>query len=416
MAIFPGERAPDPTRVLSGAAFVLAGARAKNSMTPGTKKPPTPQRIVISINTAWNIANFRAGLVRALLDRGCEVITIAPPDAYVQQLVDMGCRFIPLEMDNKGSNPVADVALFFRYLALLRRERPDFFLGYTIKPNIYGSLAAQLCGVPVVNNVSGLGTAFIRDSWVTKVVKMLYRAALARSHVVFFQNAEDRDLFLRLRLVDAGKTALLPGSGVDIERFKPAGPDQGPSEDGVRFLLIARLLYDKGVGEYVEAARILKARIPSTTCSILGFLDADNRTAVSREDVDRWVSEGVIEYLGSADDVRPHIAQADCIVLPSYREGAPRTLLEAAAMAKPVITTDVPGCRDVMDHGRTGFLCKPKDPGDLVLKMMEFIDMSMIRRRTMGEAGRKKMEREFDERIVIGKYLAILSLVVNARN
>ena len=322
-------------------------------------------RIVISINCAWNIFNFRAGLVRTLLAKGHEVIAIAPRDAYAERLVGMGCRFIPIEMNNKGTNPIADAALFSRYLAILRREKPDAFLGYTIKPNIYGSLAAQACGIPVINNVSGLGTAFIRENWLTSVVKNLYRTALARSRVVFFQNEDDRFLFVQQKLVAAGRTCLLPGSGVDLEHFRPSAR-KGSHDSGIKFLLIARLLYDKGVGEYVEAARILKARHPEMRCALLGFLDVENRTAVSRDEVDNWEREGIIEYLGVSDDVRPHIAAADCVVLPSYREGTPRTLLEAAAMAKPIVATDVPGCREVVEHGRTGFLCQVRDAKDLL--------------------------------------------------
>src|SRR5262249_19458106 len=160
-------------------------------------------RIAISINSAWNVAHFRAGLIRALLAKGYDVVAIAPQDSHAQRLINMGCRFIPLEMDSKGVNPIADAALFYRYLYVLRREKPDAFLGYTIKPNVWGSLAAQACGIPVINNISGLGTAFIRDTWLTSVVKMLYRAALARSRVVFFQNKDDRSLFVQQGLVAA---------------------------------------------------------------------------------------------------------------------------------------------------------------------------------------------------------------------
>lgn len=366
-------------------------------------------RLVISINTAWNIANFRGGLIRALISAGYEVIAIAPADAHVARIEEMGCRFIALPMDNKGTNPAADAALFLRYLRILARERPAAFLGYTIKPNVYGSLAAHALGIPVINNVSGLGTAFIRDTWLTRVVRTLYRLAFKRSRRVFFQNEDDRSLFIRHKLVALEQTALLPGSGIDLDRFQPVPAADAESQNGFRFLLIARLLYDKGLGEYVEAARLLQVRRPGARCALLGFLDAENRTAVSREDVDRWVREGIIDYLGTADDVRPFIAGADCVVLPSYREGTPRTLLEAAAMAKPIIATDVPGCREVVDHGRNGLLCQVKDAGDLARRMIEMIDMPPNERCAMGAAGRTKMENEFDERLVVDTYLQTLA-------
>lgn len=369
----------------------------------GPKKP----RVAISINMAWNIANFRAGLIRALIAEGYEVVAIAPPDAHVGRLEAMGCRFVPLPMDNKGANPARDAALFARYLAILRRERPDAYLGYTIKPNIYGSLAAQALGVPVINNVSGLGTAFIRDGWMTRVVKLLYRAAFARSRCVFFQNEDDRALFLAARLVRKERTRLVPGSGIDLDRFAPK-PEAQRASRNVTFLLIARLIYDKGVREYVDAARIVREHRPDAQFRLLGFVDVDNRTAVTRADVDAWSAEGLVHYLGNADDVRPHIEAADCVVLPSYREGTPRTLLEAAAMAKPLIATDVPGCREVVGDNENGLLCRVRDAQDLAAKMIAMIDMAPEAREQMGRAGRAKMERQFDERLVIEAYLDAL--------
>ncbi|MBJ7533230.1 glycosyltransferase family 4 protein [Rhodomicrobium vannielii ATCC 17100] len=365
-------------------------------------------RIVISINTAWNIANFRAGLIAALIAEGYDVVAIAPTDGHVPRLEAMGCQFIPLPIDSKGTNPAKDASLFLRYLSVLRRERPVAYLGYTIKPNVYGSLAAQRLAIPVINNVSGLGTAFIRDTWLTKIVKRLYGTALANSHCVFFQNDDDRGLFVSAGLVAAEQTRLVPGSGIDLTRFAPVEGEPGTNGNGCRFLLIARLVFDKGVREYVDAARIVQAARPDASFQLMGFLDVENRTAVSRTDVDRWVAEGVIDFLGQADDVRPHIAAADCVVLPSYREGTPRTLLEAAALGKPIVATDVPGCREVVDDGETGLLCRVRDAEDLAAKMNEIIDMGHERRLAMGQAGRAKMERQFDERLVTDAYLAAL--------
>jgi glycosyltransferase involved in cell wall biosynthesis len=370
-----------------------------------TKSRP---RIAISINTAWNIANFRAGLLAALIKEGYDVIAIAPPDGHVSRLEAMGCQFVPLHMENKGTNPAKDAALFLQYLSILRRERPIAYLGYTIKPNVYGSLAAQRLGIPVINNVTGLGTAFISDTWLTKVVKRLYRTAFAASHGVFFQNGDDRRLFVSAGLVAAERTQLVPGSGIDLTRFAPVRGEPTANRYGCRFLLIARLVFDKGVREYVEAARIVRAARPDASFQMLGFLDVENRTAVTRADVDQWVTDGIIDFLGHADDVRPYIAAANCVVLPSYREGAPRTLLEAAAMGKPTVATDVPGCRDVVDDGETGLLCRVRDAEDLAAKMIEIIDIGRPRRQAMGQAGRAKMERQFDERLVIEAYFAAL--------
>lgn len=367
--------------------------------------------IAISINTAWNIANFRTGLIQALQAEGWKVLAIAPPDKHVEKIEALGCRFIPLQIDSEGSNPFDDAKLFLNYFQVLQRERPSAFLGYTIKPNIYGSLAAHALRIPVINNVSGLGTAFIRNSWLTSVVKGLYRLALRRSDTVFFQNCDDRQLFIDQRLVPPERTALVPGSGIDLRHFRPIS--RPPTNAGTHFLLIARLLYDKGVGEYVEAARRVRETHRDTTFALLGFLDARNRTAISRDDIESWVAEGVIEYLGTADDVRPYIAEADCIVLPSYREGTPRTLLEAAAMAKPSIATDVPGCRQVVEDGHNGFLCRVRDADDLALALIKFVQLSPKERAKMGQAGRAKVEREFDEQLVVAAYIGRLRRVLS---
>lgn len=373
------------------------------------------RKVVISINTSWNIVNFRAGLMRALQRRGFEVVAASPDDGYAARLSEIGCRHVPLAMDNKGTSPLRDAALFFRYLGLMRRERPVIYLGWTIKPNVYGSLAARLLGIPTINNVSGLGTAFLRDGWLTRVVKLLYRAALSRSACVFFQNRDDRDLFVGARLVRPEQARLLPGSGVDLDRFSPAPPAPRAADEGPVFILIARLLWDKGVGEYVEAAQRVKAREPRARFLLLGFLDVENRTAVPRETVEGWEREGIVFYLGQTDDVRPHIAAADCVVLPSYREGTPRSLLEAAAMARPLIATDVPGCREVVDDDVNGWLCKARDAEDLADKMLRFIAASEEQRLEMGRQSRLKAEREFDERVVIDAYLEAIDRALGAK-
>ncbi len=377
----------------------------------------SPQRkIIISVNTAWNIANFRSGLVRAMLARGHEVVALAPPDSYVPRLEEMGCRFIPLSMDKRGTNPAADLLLFWRYLQNFGRERPAVFLGYTIKPNIYGSLAAQAFGIPVINTVSGLGTAFIDRTWLTRVAQELYRLAFGRSWRVFFQNDDDRRLFLSQGLVAKGKAGLVSGSGVDLDFFKPRARDDTGTSLPFRFLLPGRLVYDKGIREYVEAARIVRRERPGVEVDLLGFLDVENRTAVQRADVEKWVGEGVVRYHGVADDVRPYISAADCVVLPSYREGTPRALLEAAAMGKPVITTDAPGCRDAVDDGLTGFLCRSGSAEDLATKMIAMIDLGAARRQAMGQAGRAKMERDFDEKRVVATYLDTIDAAIAGAN
>jgi glycosyltransferase involved in cell wall biosynthesis len=365
------------------------------------------RKILISINTSWNVYNFRSGLVQALVAAGYEVVVAAPEDSHSARLADLGCRYLPLPMDNKGTSPRSDFRLYRDYRRLMRAEKPDCFLGWTIKPNVYGTLAARSLQIAAINNISGLGTAFIRGGWLSRMAKGLYRLALLRSATVFFQNRDDRALFVDQKLVARERTALLPGSGIDLTRFLPVPMNARPSGD-LRFLLIGRVLWDKGLAEFVAAARQVRARHPRIRFQILGFLDAANQTAVPRSEVDRWVAEEGIDYLGTTDDVRPFIADADCVVLPSYREGTPRTLLEAAALGRPLIATDVPGCREVVDNGSNGLLCTVRDGDDLARCMLEMIAASPEERAEMGAFSRAKVEREFDEEIVIARYLAAI--------
>lgn len=372
------------------------------------KKP----KIFIAVNTAWNVLNFRASLIEAMVAEGCDVVAVAPDDAYSARLSELGCRFVALPIDNQGTHPLRDLLLFFRFWLLLRRERPDVLFAFTVKPNIYGSLAAGLLGITVVNNIAGLGAVFIKGGWLVRIVRSLYRLALRRSAKVFFQNGDDRTLFIDAGLVNPEQAELLPGSGIDLTHFcsyeKSSIPSASFSGRPFRFLLIARMLRDKGVVEYVAAAKQIRAHWPNVECGLLGFLDVQNPAAISTEEMNAWVADGDVRYLGVSDDVRLEIAQADCIVLPSYREGTPRTLLEAAAMAKPIITTDAVGCREVVDDGVNGYLCEVRDVNDLAAKMHAMLGLTVAERAAMGAAGRKKMELEFDEKIVIGKNLDVL--------
>lgn len=369
------------------------------------------KRVVIALNAAWNLVNFRAGLIRALVANGYEVIAVAPPDDYAPRLAELGCRYEPLPMDNQGTHPGRDLMLLWRFYRLLRRERPAVLLGYTVKPNVYGSLAAHSLGIPVVNNIAGLGAVFIRRSLLTRVVRWLYGLALRPSRRVFFQNDDDRRLFVDHRLVRLTSTDRVPGSGIDLARFR-VPPLPSPNSNRIRFLLIARMLWDKGVGEFVIAARLIRQRYPHVEFCLLGFLDVQNPAAISRRQMDEWVAEGVVDYLGVSDDVRAEIAAADCVVLPSYREGTPRTLLEAAAMGRPIVTTDAVGCREVVDDGVNGLLCRVRDAEDLADKLEQMMKLSHQQRIEMGRLGRLKMEREFDEQIVIRKYLDIVHQIV----
>jgi glycosyltransferase involved in cell wall biosynthesis len=368
-------------------------------------------RIVLSINSAWNFVNFRRGLIRGLQANGFEIVALAPDDAHSDALRALGCRLVPLPMEGRGKSPLADAWLIARYWWILRRERPAAFLGYTIKPNIYGALAAHSLGIPVISNVAGLGTAFLDGGWLNRLVKLLYRVALRKARTVFFQNGEDLQLFRSLRIVKPEQAVLLPGSGVDIEDFSPvARPASGP---GFVFLFSGRLLWSKGIREYVEAARRIREARSGAIFRILGIFDEAHPDGVPRAALDLWASSGIVEYLGAADDVRPFIAAADCVVLPTfYPEGTPRALLEAAAMGKPLIATDMPGCRDVIDDGRNGYLCAPRDAEDLEAKMEKMLALPPEARAAMGRESRRKAVDRFDEAIVVARYLEAIGRLI----
>ncbi|WP_187264531.1 glycosyltransferase family 4 protein [Pontibacter beigongshangensis] len=367
-------------------------------------------RIAIVINTSWNIFNFRMSLVRALLAQGHEVVAIAPADAYSPKLVEAGCTFVPVPMA-QGTNPFTDLHLVWRLYRTYRRLRPDVLLHYTIKPNIYGSLAAQMAGVPAINNVSGLGTVFIVKDLISTIALALYRVSFRFPKKVFFQNEDDRQLFLAQKLVRRELTEVLPGSGIDLRAFVPA--ETYRRNQPFVFLMVGRLMFEKGIAEYVEAARLVKAAFPEVRCQVLGAIDERSRTGISPELLAEWLQAGNIEYLGFTDEVAAKIAQADCVVLPSYREGTPRTLLEAAAMAKPLIATDVPGCREVVKDGVNGFLCQVRSAADLAAKMLQVLRLSDDQLRQMGQASRDLAEAKFDDRFVIERYLAAIAKVTH---
>lgn len=365
--------------------------------------------VAITSNTSWYLYNFRRNTIRALLENGHTVLAIAPEDNYSERLSALGCRFVHVPIDQGGTNPVRDLLTLFYFFIIYRTEKPNIVLNFTPKNNIYSTLAASFNKIPCINNIAGLGFLFIEESFSSKIARWLYKLTQPKAKKIFFQNNDDRQLFIKNNFVPIELTDRVPGSGVDLSRFvlKPA------NNDGVvRFILIGRMLYDKGVKEYVEAARIIKQKYSNTEFFLLGFLEVNNPSAVSKSVMDGWISDGIVRYLGVSDSVETEIAKVDCVVLPStYREGVPKSLLEAGAMGKPIITTDTIGCREVVDDGVNGFLCEPKNIDDLANKLEKIILMSHEDRLAMGMKSRLKIESEFDEQKVIAKYLEAISEV-----
>jgi len=357
-------------------------------------------------NTAWSMIKFRKGLIRTLISLNYKVTIIAPFDKHVEELKVLGCEYKEINIDNKGSNPLKDLKLILDFTRIYKNINPDLVIHYTIKPNIYGTIASKLANVKSIAVVTGLGYTFINDTLVSKIARLLYKFSFQFSKKVFFINNDDKNEFISNNLVNEKKIIVIPGEGIDTEFFKFQNNDS--NKNIFKFLLIARMLLDKGVVEYVEAAKILKNKYQNVEFGLLGYLDVANPKAITKEQMSIWENEQNIKYYGSTDDVKSFLIKSDCIVLPSYREGISMTLMEAASMKKVLIATNVTGCRDLIDDTKNGFLCEVKNTQDLAYKMEMMLKLTEDERKAMGETGRSKMVNEFDEGIVVGKYLEAL--------
>ncbi len=365
-------------------------------------------KIAIVLNTSWNIYNFRLGLVRSLINGGHEIIAVAPYDDYSSKLKEIGCKYEKVTMDSRGANPIKDSGLLIELFRIYRRIKPDLILHFTIKPNIYGTLAAKLLGIPTINNVCGLGTVFLNKGLVSFIARMMYKIAFRFPAKVLFQNDQDKKLFIDEKLIAEDIAELIPGSGINLSKFVPATL---PQNKEFIFLIISRLIHDKGVFEYIEAIKILKKKGIKARFQILGAIDEEHKRGIPAKIINSWINDGLIEYLGRVPDVRNYIKNADCIVLPSYREGTPRTLLEAAGMARPIVTTNVAGCNNVVKDNYNGFLCSLKDVDDLADKMLKMYNLSIKERQAFGKNGRELVEGSYDENVVINKYQELVNYV-----
>jgi len=376
-------------------------------------------RIALVSNTAWYLFNFRLNLIKAMKNDGHSIIIIVPQDEYAKKLNDMGFETTNIFMDASSVNPIKEIYTLLNINCKLNKNKIDLLISFTPKANLYSAINCILLKIPFIPGVSGLGRVFIKKNFITNIVLFLYKLTFNKALKVFFENLDDKKLFISYKIVSEKNSIHVPGTGVDLNYFKSTEiSDNDPTMDNelnkadqkTSFLLIARILWDKGVGEYISAARLVKINFPNVKFKILGFLDVSNPSAIPRDTFNKWIEEGVIEFLGQTDDVRPFISACDCVVLPSYREGLPRTLLEAASMARPIVTTNVPGCKDTLINGLTGFMCEPADVDDLANKICNFLLLSKEEKNKMGTHGRKFIQENFDESIVIKKYLNIINL------
>lgn len=377
---------------------------------------PQPPRIVLTANSSWSLYRFRRYWIEQLLAAGYVVSVLAPRDDYTERLVALGVQYHHIPLDRCGINPLKDIRLCWHYVRALWRIRPTILMSYTIKPVIYASLAARLVAVPTIFAViTGLGYTFAGEDpkrrFVQAIGTRLYRLALRKVRRVFFLNEDHRRFFIERRLVAASQTRRLPGEGIDTEFFAPQTPSA--RADHFAVLMVARLLKDKGVEEFLEAAQVLRARYPRLRFQLLGPFD-ENPAAIRRETLQRFQDDGSIEYLGAVDDVRPYLAHSDLVVLPSYSEALPLALLEAMSMAKPIVTTDIPGCRELVCEGENGYLAQARSADSLASAIEKVYQLDPDLRRQMGEASRRVVLRQYRNEVVAQALLSEVSSAVSA--
>lgn len=363
------------------------------------------RKIAFVGNDAVSMMNFRLGVMKALTQE-YEVVMVTPHNCDLSPLEGTSIRFISIEVDRKGTNPFEDYRLYRTLKALYRTEQFDFIFHFTIKPNIYGSLAASALRIRHIDVVTGLGYTFIRRNWLFRISCLLHRFSLRHAQTVWFLNQDDCDAFMSLHLVRPDKTLIIPGEGVNTDFYHALSP----LPDTFTFIYAGRMLRYKGVELFVQAAKTLQKEYPNVRWQLLGPLDADDPERITSTAMENYVQHGWVEYLGVFKDVRPYIERSSCSVLASYfREGIPRALLEAAAMERPIIATNTVGCKDVVVDGVNGLLCEKKSLDSLVQAMRRMIEMPREQLVAMGKAGRERMIAHFDERIIIDIYKKVLN-------
>ena len=362
------------------------------------------KRILVLANNDVGLYRFRKDLLAALLNTGNEVYISLPNGGLVPELVQLGCRYLETPIDRRGMNPIQDSKLFNQYRAMLRKVKPDLVITYTIKPNIYGGLACRMAHIPYAVNITGLGSAIENGGWLKRFVLSLYRPALKDAKVIFFENTGNRDALVATGVVPKGRDVVLNGAGVNLEDY-PYQPY--PQEGPVRFLFVGRIMREKGVDEFFAAARRMKQNYgDGVEFHIVGSFEEAYKPLM-----DELAQAGVVKYHGYQSDMKPFYAMAGCVVLPSYHEGMSNVLLEAAASGRPLITSDIPGCREAVENGVSGYLCPVKNAGALYDAMQRFAELPKDLKTEMGRRGRARMEQHFSKKAVVTKTIQHLGIV-----
>lgn len=359
------------------------------------------KKIIILENTYYTVLSLRMEILRHFKDKGYEIYVLSKAEKNdIEILEKQGFHCIPV--GTVVLNPIKAVQFFLKLIREIKQIQPDIIFSFTIRPNLFGSIAARLLGLPIVSNVTGTGPLTKDNGFVYRLIRLAYKFAFLRNQRVFFQNEDDYNFFLLNNYVRPNKAILLPGSGVDTEYYSP----RPKTKNEFVFLMISRLIKDKGVLDYVYAAELVKKNYPEVKFQLLGpyWKQSTAKNTISEAEVSKWISQGTLDYLGYTLDVRPYIADADCIVLPSYREGCANVLMQGASMSKPLIASDVTGCRNLINDGETGYLCEVRNPESLAGKMTQLYSLAVEKRLEMGKMGREKMIKGYQKKVVLEAY------------
>lgn len=370
-------------------------------------------KILLVANSTWNFYNFRMNIIDALMDREDEVVLVSPVDEYLAPLLEIKkVRHIPLKnLNRKGVNPVQEVKLYNELKEIYRVELPDLIIHFTIKPNIYGNLAAKSLDIKSICVVTGLGYVFLHDTFYNSFAKRMYQYSFKKAELIIFENEDDRNLFIEKNISAAEKSLSVKGCGVNLDYYKPL-LDVKQDHSRTIFTFIGRFMVDKGILEFIDAARQISQKYSKVEFWLAGDVDSGNPASIDQTQLVNWVESGLVKYFGQVKDIRSIIQKSDCVVLPSYREGMSRLLTEAIAMERPVISSDTPGCKDIVDDGKNGYLVPVKDSAALIVAIEKFLRLNEAERNLMGRKGREKATLEFDDQKIATQFMQYIDLVV----
>ena len=365
-------------------------------------------KILICANSSWNIFNFRYNLVKALINNNFEVLILSPHDEYSEKLINIGCKFHEINFNKSNIGLINNLLLIYKYFTIIKKLKPDLILAYTIKPNIFVSIISKFLKIKIYNIITGLGSSFLGNIIIKKLVIFFYKISLKNSNLIIFQNNDDMNLFKKYKILNKQTYEIILGSGVNTSFYSYYEIDKKKLD--IKFLYIGRIIKDKGIYELITAFKNILSKNSNFNLELclLGSTDRHNPSNISLSEIKKWESDNIIKHIEYKKDIREYIKLSDCIILPSYREGLPMSLLEASSCGRPMISTNVPGCKDVVIDNYNGYLCEKENSYDLQLKIEKFINTKIDIRIQMGINARENVIKKFDEKIIIDKYLKLI--------